>query len=78
MTGQFIVLSASAVSTQSATPSNVSVTGPINVTNRVTNITIVNSANVTRQSTPYAPGFEGIFAITGLLAAAYLVFGRKH
>ena len=25
-----------------------------------------------------APGFEGIFAITGLLAVAYLVLGRRH
>lgn len=74
MNGQFIVSSASTVSTQS----NVSVTGPTNVTNSVTNITIINSTNITRTSSPYAPGFEGIFAITGLLAAAYLVFGRKQ
>jgi hypothetical protein len=24
------------------------------------------------------PGFEGIFAITGLMAVAYLVLGRKQ
>jgi len=63
-------------------PSNVTATGPTNITANVTNnattiITVTNTTNVT-QPYPSAPGFEGIFAITGLLAAAYLVFGRKR
>jgi len=37
-----------------------------------------NQTNVTRPSSPYSAGFEGIFAIIGLLAAGYLIFGRKR
>jgi S-layer protein (TIGR01567 family) len=33
--------------------------------------------NVTPKPTPPTPGFEGLFAITGLLAVAYLVLGRR-
>jgi type IV secretory pathway VirB10-like protein len=37
------------------------------------------SKNVTPPATkPPTPGFEGIFAITGLLAVAYLVLGRER
>ncbi len=81
MTGQFIVSSVGAVSPAPAIASaNVSVTGPTNVTNvvNVTNVTVKNTTNVT-QPAPYgAPGFEGIFVITSLLAVAYLVLGRKQ
>jgi hypothetical protein len=34
--------------------------------------------NATAEAQPSQPGFEGIFAITGLLAVAYLVLGRKQ
>lgn len=37
------------------------------------------SKNATPPATkPPTPGFEGIFAITGLLAVAYLVLGRER
>jgi S-layer protein (TIGR01567 family) len=35
-------------------------------------------ANATPAAKPAAPGFESIFAITGLMAVAYLVLGRKQ
>ena len=35
-----------------------------------------NANNVT--SPPHAPGFEGIFVITGLASAAYLALRRKR
>ena len=86
MYGQFIVSSTGAASTPSAAaPSNVSIAktanATTNVTTNVTKVTVTNTTNVTKPSTPstpYAPGFDGIFAITSLLAAAYLVFGRRH
>jgi hypothetical protein len=34
--------------------------------------------NATKTETKPAPGFESIFAITGLLAVAFLVLGRKE
>lgn len=64
MTGEFIV-SAAAVTTTPATPTS------------QTNITIINNTNVT-QPNRSTPGFEGFFAITGLLTAAYLIFGRRR
>ena len=87
MYGQFIVSSMGTASTPSAAaPSNVSMAGPANmtsnvttnVTSSITKITVTNTTNATQPSAPYAPGFESIFAITGLLAAAYLVLGRKR
>lgn len=63
MNGQFLVSSGGAVSSPAATPASVNT---------------ANQNNGTRPSSPYASGFDGIFAITGLLAAAYLVFGKKR
>ena len=43
-----------------------------------------NLTNATNQTMPYVqeaakyPGFEGIFAITGLMAVVYLVLGRRE
>jgi len=56
----------------SLTPSYVA---PTNVTSA--NVTAPAAAPVTAQARK-TPGFEGIFAITGLLAVAYLVLGRKQ
>lgn len=44
------------------------------------NVTAPAAANETAApaAQPAQPGFEGIFAITGLPAVAYLVLGRKH
>lgn len=62
MNGQFIVSSAGSVSTSPTT-------APANGAN----------ATSTAQPSPYtAPGFEGIFAVTGLMAIAYIVLGRKQ
>ncbi len=75
MNGQFIVSSVGAVTPAAAVaPANVSITGPTNVTN----ITVTNTTNVTQPAPYSSPGFEGIFVLTGLLAVAYLVLGRKR
>jgi S-layer protein (TIGR01567 family) len=42
------------------------------------NATAEKPANATAPAAAKQPGFEGIFAITGLLAVAYLVLGRKQ
>jgi len=50
---------------ENVTPANVT---PANVT----------PTNETAPEAPKSPGFESIFAITGLMAVAYLVLGRKQ
>lgn len=70
MSGQFIV-SAGAVSGAPTAPANVSIT-------EQTNVTVVNQTSVNQTTPPRTPGFDGLFAVTGLMAAAYLVLGRKR
>jgi PGF-CTERM protein len=69
------------------------VTGNVteNATENATNMTSVpsyapqlnvaaNTTNTTNATTPYstsAPGFEGIFAVAGLISAAYFVLKRR-
>jgi len=63
-------------------PENVTAPAPVNVTpEKAPEVpAAANVTNVTKpveQPKPVTPGFEGIFAITGLMAVAYLVLGRR-
>jgi len=69
--------------TAPAKPAPENVTKPANVTAPAANATkpanaTAAPANATKPAATKTPGFEGIFAITGLIAVAYQVLGRKR
>jgi hypothetical protein len=69
----FILLTASiTVSAQGNATTNESLTISQPYANETLNVT-----HTTQSSTYTTPGFEGLFALIGLAASAYLVLGRK-
>jgi S-layer protein (TIGR01567 family) len=77
---------AAAVEVAPVNKTNVTEKAKENVTAAVKNVTAAAAKNVTAAAKNATaapakkgmPGFEGIFAITGLMAVAYLVLGRKR
>jgi hypothetical protein len=64
-----------------AVPANVTASAAASAANVTKNVTAPAkpaAENVSRPAATKTPGFEGILAIAGLMAVAYLVLGRKH
>jgi len=66
-------------------PAEVTPVTTTNVTTETTTTNVTTETTTTNETKPaetpapaQQPGFEGIFAITGLMAVAYLVLGRKQ
>ncbi|HWQ18399.1 MAG TPA: S-layer protein domain-containing protein [Methanotrichaceae archaeon] len=62
-------------------PAEVTPVTTTNVTTETKTTNVTTETKTTNETTPapaQQPGFEGIFAITGLMAVAYLVLGRKQ
>jgi S-layer protein (TIGR01567 family) len=68
------------VPTENATTTTTTTTAPAeNVTTTTTKETVPASNNTTTTTTEKkSPGFESVFALTGLLAVAYLVLSRRE
>ena len=67
------------VPTENATTTTTKTTAPAeNVTTTTTKETVSASNNTTTTTEKTTPGFESVFALTGLLAVAYLVLSRRE